>query len=234
MHKYCIHPWLCCPGVDPEGHSSSLPGHRVAVAGQRHRHAGEESILGAAQDVVPLRKVDPQRHCPYLPRARILQRSGQFGPGGPLQCHEGKKHIRLGCLTLWKRHDCCLLQSILMPPYMPVFRKYVDDQIRLYAMSWWHVCTRVEQFIDFKWTLQCSRIQISNCQGAIWGKRGFILVCRLICFYTYICIVCTVDKFNALEMHIDTLLFHEAWKVEAIKPQLCFHSCCDLTYNAPT
>lgn len=82
--------------------------------------------------------------------------------------------------------------------------------------------------------LQCSRIQISNCQGAICGKRGFILVCRLICFYTYICIVCTVDKFNALEMHIDTLLFHEAWKVEAIKPQLCFHSCCDLTYNAPT
>ncbi|VCW74972.1 unnamed protein product [Gulo gulo] len=64
-------------------------GPRVAAPVQRHRHAGQEPVLGAAQDVLAVREADPQGHCPHLPRARVLQGPGQPGPGGPLQRHEG-------------------------------------------------------------------------------------------------------------------------------------------------
>lgn len=58
---------FCLPGTDKEGDTTSLPGNRVAAAGQRHRHACEESILRAAEDVLTLREADPQGHRTYLP-----------------------------------------------------------------------------------------------------------------------------------------------------------------------
>lgn len=78
------------PGADPQGHPTPFPGHRVAAPVQRHGHASQEPVLGAAQDVLTLREADPQGHCPHLPGARVLQGPGQPGPGSALQRHEGE------------------------------------------------------------------------------------------------------------------------------------------------
>lgn len=72
------------PGADQEGHPTSLPGNSVAAAGKRHRHASEEPVLWAIEDVLALREAHPQGHRPHLPWARLLQGPGQPGPGGPL------------------------------------------------------------------------------------------------------------------------------------------------------
>ena len=42
------------PGADPQGHPAPFPGHRVAAPVQRHGHASQEPVLGAAQDVLTL------------------------------------------------------------------------------------------------------------------------------------------------------------------------------------
>lgn len=54
-------------GAHQKRHPSSFPGHRVAAAGQRHRHASEESVLGAAEDVIAVREAHPQGHRPHVP-----------------------------------------------------------------------------------------------------------------------------------------------------------------------
>lgn len=56
-------------GADPEGHPTSLSGHRLAAPVQCHRYACQEPVLRATQDVLTMREVDPQGHCPHLPRA---------------------------------------------------------------------------------------------------------------------------------------------------------------------
>lgn len=92
---------LCASGAHQERHPSSFPGHRLAAAGQRHRHASEESVLGAAEDVVAVREAHPQRHRPHVPRARVLQRPGQPGPGSPFQRDEGEELIASFRMVGW-------------------------------------------------------------------------------------------------------------------------------------
>lgn len=77
-------------GTGPIGDPSPLPGHCVAAAVQRPKHAHQGPVLGAAEDDVAVREADSPGHRPHLPRARVLQGEGQPGPGGALQRHEGE------------------------------------------------------------------------------------------------------------------------------------------------
>lgn len=96
-------------GAYQERHPSSFPGHCVAVAGQRHWHAGQESVLGASEDVVAVREAHPQGHRPHVPRARVFQRPGQPGPGSPVQCDEGEELMTLDVFVDWTAVVCDLL-----------------------------------------------------------------------------------------------------------------------------
>lgn len=79
------------PGADQEGHPTSFSGNSVAAAGKRHRHASKEPVLWVTEDVLALREAHPQRYCPHIPWTWLLQRPGQFGSGGPVQCNEGER-----------------------------------------------------------------------------------------------------------------------------------------------